>query len=150
MTSDAPSRRAILLALGRQRFSFLESRGARLETDDERYRSVLVYSLPDATFEVEYDWREQAVFVLACRSEGGRRPGGYYMDEGQRVRVQLLEALDNAGLADTALREATRASGPDAMATQLTTYSSVLAGRLDDLIERYDRVFPTRPGTTFM
>lgn len=136
-----------LLTSGTRAFAFLEEKGARLEIDDGADRSTLVYVLPKATVEVEYDWREQAVFVLMCRTIDGARPGGYYMLGGQRVRVHLLQALEGTGLADEAvrasLRSATRRSGLAAMAEELARFSVVLAERFDAVVGRYDRVFPS-------
>ena len=145
MTTEAGEMKRDLLASGKRAFSFLVAKGARVEVDDGAERSVLAYVLPRATFEVEYDWHEQAVFLLVCRTIEGARPGGYYMFARQRVRVHLLQALESAGLADEPLRAelrgATRRSGAAAMADQLAVLSAVLAGHFDAVIERYDRVF---------
>ena len=138
--------RSELLASGRKAYSFLEAKGARVEVDDGAERSVLAYVLPTATFEVEYDWQEQAVLLLVCRTIENARPGGYYMLAGQRVRYQLLQALERAGLLDeplrARLRSGMRRSGADAIGDQLLLSSDVLEECVDVLLERYDRVFP--------
>ena len=146
MTTEAGDMKSELLASGKRAFAFLEKKDARVDVDDGAERSVLVYVLPRATVEVEYDWHEQAVFLLMCRTIEGARPGGYYVLAGQRVRVHLLEALESTGLVDeslrASLRSATRRSGAAAMADQLAVFSAALAERFDAIVERYDRVFP--------
>ena len=149
MTTQSGDSRGQLLDAGTAAFAFLEARGARLQRDDAAHRSVLVYVLPEAAFEVEYDWLEQSVFLLACRTINGDRPGGYYMHEGQRVRVHLTRALEAAELLDGARgerpRREHRRSASDAMADQLRAYAATLESCIDSLLERYERVFPTAP-----
>lgn len=106
---------------------------------------MLAYCLASAAFEVECDWREQAVFVLVCRTVDGNRPPGYYMHEGHRVRVHLFEALAKTHLIDRPtsdrLHAVSRAWGPGAMKAQLAAFSEVLAERFEDLVTKYDLVF---------
>ena len=74
-----------------------------MELDDESLQSTLAYVLPDACFEIEFDWREEAAFVLVCRrTPEGRRPG-YYTHGGLTMRVHLAEALERTGLAEAGL-----------------------------------------------
>ncbi len=43
--------------------------------------------------ELEIDWREFDVFLLIVRAETGRLPKGYYISDGKRCRVHLLNLL---------------------------------------------------------
>ncbi len=117
-----------------------------MEVEDGASRSVVGYALDDSVFEVEFDWSEMAVFLLVCQpGPSGGRPGGYYRDRGQLVRVHLLEALGRAGLADdglrSALRAVTRRSGASAMEAQIALAANTLAEVLAALRDRYGSVF---------
>ncbi len=137
--------RTPIIADERKAFDFLEDRGASVEFQDGGNVTVVAYLLPDACFEVEFDWREEATFVLVCRRSADGRPPGYYAFDQRTMRVHVGEALGRAGLSDAGLRErlksATRESGPDAMKDQLILFASVLHERLHELLRRYDRVF---------
>ena len=54
--------------------------------------------LDDLFVEVELDQREGSAHVLVGPLRGRVRPGGYYLDEGTRVRWHLGTALELAGL----------------------------------------------------
>jgi hypothetical protein len=121
--------------------------GGRLEVDDDPHRTVVAYVLPDACFEVELDWREMAAFGLVCRTVDAGRPGGYYMLEGQRVRVHLLDALQAVGLIDeheaARLRRMNRASGPQAMAHQVASLCDLLRLHQVALAQAIDVLLPS-------
>lgn len=150
MTSEVEGLRSELVALGREAFSFLESAGADVEFEAGANRSVLVYVLGPGAFEVEYDWHEQAVFLLVCRALGGRRSEGYYVHEGRRARVHLYQALEDVGAADEVSRERLRAvarrSGGEAMVAQIRTLAAVLAEHLAAMFDQWDAIFPPIPG----
>lgn len=141
------SDRERLVALARSRFSFLErDRGFRTQVDDRAQRTVLAYVGEPATFEVELDWREQAVFLLVCRTIDGRRPPGYYVHEGRVVRTHLAQALDTGAQRGrqmaAELRKATRRSGTAAMESQIAAAATALHDSLDDLLADFDRILP--------
>ena len=120
-----------IVSYARRRFEFLESEfGARPEADDPDTPSVLAWVMEPNSFELELDWREQAAFLLVARTEGGRRPDGYYMNDGHRVRIHLAEVLGDP----PELRAVVRRSGPEAMREQIDSYASLLeqALRSDD------------------
>ena len=146
LITEADDARFELLASGKRAFAFLEERDATVHVADSVSRSILAYLLTSAAFEVEYDWRERAVFVLACRGDEAARRGGYYTFEGRRARVHLLQALEYARLSDGTLRKKLRAiqrrSGLEAMPSQVEVFATVLEERLDALLDRYDSVFP--------
>jgi hypothetical protein len=132
------------VAAARAAFEFLEEHGARVELEDRPDQSVLAYIYCSLVFEVELNWRERAVFLLVGRAPDGRRPPGYYMYNGKRVRLHLAQALMETGvLGATAverLRTVTRGSGFDAMRSQVPLLAATLEITLDDLIERYDLI----------
>jgi hypothetical protein len=128
-------------------FAFLEDVAARpVEVEDEAWCTVLAYPIGTITVEVELDWRERCAFVLVCRTVDRRRPPGYYMHDGRRMRVHLAQALDGGDEQDRAaarlLRSATSGSGPEAMATQLHSSSSILRERIGKLENRFEELFP--------
>lgn len=116
-----------------------------MEVEDRGDKTVIAYVSDPATFEVELDWLEGAAFLLVVRTIAGHRPPGYYVSEGKRVRVHLVEALRRAGILDSAmerrLKEVMRGSGEDAMLTQLTVFATELRNSLEPLLERIPVVF---------
>ena len=146
MTSDVACGREGLIALAQERFSFLrQERGFRVEIEDRAHTSVLAYVGERAAFEVELDWRERCVFLLVAYLVEGRRPPGYYLHEGRRVRVRLAEALARGGererRAAAALRAVSRGSGPAAMKAQITLFAATLHESLDSLLARFPKIF---------
>jgi hypothetical protein len=148
LTSEA--RRAQVQGLARAELQFLErERGFRPEVVEEPRRDVLAYVGERETFELELDWHEQAAFLLVCLTVDGRRPPGYYVHEGRRVRLQLVEALTLANATDAAgtaaeLRAATRRSGVAAMEEQVRLAASALRSSLDKLLDARSALFPTQ------
>ena len=140
-TSDHQS----VVAEARSAFQFLERRGATIQAEDRPDRTILAYVENPLTYEVELDWREGAAFLLVAQTVNGDRPGGYYTDEGRRVRVHLLEALRKAGVSspenERCLEAVTALSGREAMISQLTTLSSLLQNELGALTENSKRIF---------
>ena len=109
-------------------FSFLETLGNR---SVERLPGItlIAYTMPGYFVEIELDWREQAVFLLVGQLVNGHRPDGYYVDRsGRKARWQLYTALEKAGMRQEAkaLKEATRASGPDAMRRQIAELATTV------------------------
>lgn len=138
--SSAEATSAELEQHAKSAFGFLrDEHGAKFQTERESHRTVLAYLLPAIFFEVEFDWREAAVFLLVGRTiEGRRRPKGYYVDEsGRQVRWHLVAVLDRDGPAyravATDLRQVARGSGPDAMAAQIDRFATALRDVLADL-----------------
>jgi hypothetical protein len=120
-----------IVAHARRRLEFLENEfGARPEADDPDTPSVLAWVTEPNSFELELDWREQAAFLLVARTQGGRRPDGYYLHDGRRIRIHLSEVLGDP----PELRAVVRRSGPEAMREQIDSYASLLeqALRSDD------------------
>ena len=138
--------RGDIVAEARSAFGFLEHAGGRsVEVDDGAWRTVLAYTVGSITIEVELDWREGAVFVLVCRTVNGRRPPGYYMHDGRRMRVQLTDVLDGGNEQDRAaarrLRDVVHRSGADAMRAQVLEYSAVMRGESDRIGSWHERLF---------
>lgn len=132
-----------VLARCQEALSFLEGdRQSRLVLDSTGDRTVRAYVGERLTIEVELDWREGSAFILICRTVRGGRPPGYYVHEGQRVRLHLAEALQRFGdryAADiTALRAATSRTGPDAMIEQVGLGADVLRRSYSDIRDRLD------------
>ena len=122
---------AEIVSYARDRLRYLEAdHGARVEVAEESGQTVIAYVMDPQTFELELDWREGAALMLVARTDNGRRPGGYYMHEGQRVRIHLGEVLDNGGVADQRLaadlRPVVKGSGPKAMEAQIDSYATVI------------------------
>jgi hypothetical protein len=138
------SERNEIIEAARRSFAFLPT-SRPPELDESTDRSVLVYSLADVILEVEFDWREGAVFVLVARPENGGRPGGYYMHEGQRVRRQLTDVLsagdDDQKVLAQRIRAATRGSGTTAMRAQVTANSEALQAVVHRDPQRLNRAF---------
>jgi hypothetical protein len=134
-----------MVSTSRSLFSFLEERGASVEVEHHGDQTVIAYIDDPATFEVELDWLERAAFVLVGRTVEGHRPPGYYVSEGKRTRVQLIEALRKAGLLtpslEQQLKEVMRASGEDAMRIQLKVLATELRNNLEPLLGRMGAVF---------
>jgi hypothetical protein len=128
------SEREEVIEAARRSFVLLPT-GRSPELEESADRSVLVYSLANVILEVEFDWREGAVFVLVARPENGRRPSGYYMHEGRRVRRQLTEVLsagdDEEKVLAERVRAATRGSGLTAMRAQIAANSETLQAVLN-------------------
>ena len=150
MTSEAP--REQVKAVARAELQFLELElGFRPEEREGPRRDVLAYVGEHLTFELELDWQEQAAFLLVCLTVDGRRPPGYYVHEGRRVRLLLVEALTLANAADAAvvavvaeLRAATRRSGVAAMEAQVRLSASTLRRSLDELLDARSALFPAK------
>lgn len=145
MTSDTRTRDEIV-SHAREAFGFLGRAGARPVTADDRSTATtLVYVLDPVTVEVELDWQEAAAFLLIGRTVDGKRPPGYYVHDGKRMRVHLAEVLGSGTDEDRAvaqrLREVTRQSGPDAMRAQIQAYAEALHRLLDRLPEVRERYF---------
>lgn len=140
LNSDAGVRLCALIASAKSAFDFLEDSATGVKVDDDPDRTVLGYVLGEAAFEIELDWREQCVSILFCRTVDGKRPPGYYAHEDRRVRVHLAYVLGKYGDSDRAdakeLKEATRRSGLEAMASQVSVLASTLRRRLDDVLGR--------------
>ncbi len=146
LTSNSPPFRDGLVVSARREFDFLAASGFLVELEDRPDISVLAFIDSRATFEVEFDWREQSVFLLVGRTMGGRRPPGYYVHQGKRVRVHLLQALiEIEALDDFAknqLRRGTRESGAEAMKSQVAMFAEVLRARLSEVLTRIEMLFP--------
>lgn len=145
MTSELPADSGGIVSTARNLFSFLEEHGASVEMEHRGDRTVIAYINDPATFEVELDWLERAAFVLVGRTVEGHRPPGYYVSEGKRVRVQLIEALRKAGLLNPSmerrLKDVMHASGEDGMRTQLKVFATELRNHLESLLGRIAVVF---------
>jgi hypothetical protein len=141
LTSEIEPTRTELEQHAQDAFGFLQREpGANLETARESYQTLLAYTLPALFFELELDWREEAVFLLVGRTVDGRRPAGYYVDpSGQKVRWHLGAVLERGGPAlravATDLRRRTRAagSGRDVMAARIDDQAAALRNALPEL-----------------
>ena len=138
--------RSSLLAHARQSFEFLEPFAGRAAiVDDKSWRSVLAYVIGSITVEVELDWRDQVVHVLLCRTVNGKRPPGYYMHDGRRMRVSLTQALGNGDQKDQAialrLRTVTRQRGAAAIRPKIDVFATELHGVVHRLPEFHERLF---------
>jgi hypothetical protein len=145
LTSD-PHTRGEIVSHARGAFEFLGRAGGRpVAVDDRSTATTLVYVLDPVTVEVELDWQEAAAFLLLGRTVAGKRPPGYYMHDGKRMRVHLAEVLGAGTQEDRAaaqrLRQVTKLSGPDAMRAQLQEYAEALHRLLDRLPEVGARYF---------
>jgi hypothetical protein len=145
LTSEFPADRGGVLSAARSLFRFLEEGDASVEVVHRGDRTVIAYIDDPATFEVELDWLERAAFVLVGRTVDGHRPPGYYVSEGKRVRVQLIEALRKPRLLNSTmerqLKDVMRAAGEDAMRAQLRVLATELRNNLERLLGRIAVVF---------
>ncbi|WP_319462524.1 hypothetical protein [Micromonospora sp. RTP1Z1] len=113
--------------------------GASVAREPDASRTTLAYLMPEAFVEVELDWQEGAVFVLAGRPVNSGRPDGYYVDHrGRKVRWHLVRAVDYSSRPDAAdvaadLRRVTRGSGRDAMVGQIDALAAALRQVLPEL-----------------
>lgn len=135
-----------IVTYSQEAFGFLEGVARRpVEIETESLRTVLVYTGGSITIEVELDWQEWAAFLLLCRTVDGRRPPGYYMHEGKRMRVHFTEALadgtDQDRVIARKLRSVARESGPDAMREQVQEFSAALHGVVDQLADYHEKLF---------
>jgi hypothetical protein len=133
-TSDSPSPSDVV-SVARDRLRFLEADyAARVEVAEEGGQTVVAYVMSPHTFELELDWREGVAFMLVARTTDGKRPGGYYMHDGQRVRIHLGEVLENGTDEDqrleAELRSVAKGRGPEAMKSQIDRYAKVLGQAL--------------------
>lgn len=147
MTTRPRSSRTALVEYAAERLSFLERIGARVQVlPVAGDASRLDYVLPSVTFEMEFDWHEQAAFLLVCRTEAGGAPGGYYVHDGAVVRVHVLEALRKLGLFDPdrsrSIKTVMARSGPEAMRQQIDAYAELLQGTVGELANRASSLFP--------
>lgn len=77
-----------------EQFAFLEKdHGFRPPQISRDPYTVFDYLREPIAVELQIDWREGWVFVLIVRLEGGQLPKGYYMSEGRKVRVHLLNTV---------------------------------------------------------
>lgn len=104
------------------------------------------YVLGPVTFEVAVDWRDEIAELLICRTVEARLHRGYVHD-GKRIRIQLYQALQAAGLLDQETRErirgANRLKGLVGLRAQLEACSAALQANLDTLLSRFDLLFPS-------
>ena len=134
-----------LIDWGRRAFEFLEHRGWSRGSEHHPDMERLTYRGPELSFELELDWREQTAFLLVCRTVDGHLPGGYYSDQGRRVRLHLADALSSTGVltkADAAsFRETQRVRGAAGMRAQIDMFATKLRASLDALLEQSDAIF---------
>lgn len=145
MTSNTLSRDDIV-AYAQEAFGFLKGvAGRSVEIENQSSRTVLAYTVGSITVEVELDWQEWSAFLLLCRTVDGRRPPGYYMHEGKRMRVHLAQVLADGTEQDkaaaTRLRNVTRQSGPDAMRAQVQEFSETLRSVVDRFADYHEKLF---------
>lgn len=135
-----------LVAEAEALFAFLTSRGFRHEFDDDTWIPTLAYARVDVVFEVKLDLRDGVAMVLVCRSVKGKRPPGYYMHQGRRMRLYLSAALQEVGLLDSSRDDAHREDlghgAPEAMLAQLRVESEILETQLDQLLAHVGTLFP--------
>jgi hypothetical protein len=145
LTAELAAERDRVVSAARGLFAFLEERGASVEEEESSDMTVIAYIDDQATFEVELDWLEGAAFLLVARTIAGHRPPGYYVSEGRRVRVHLIEALRKAGLLDAPmerrLKDVMKDSGEDGMSSQLKVLAAELRNNLEQLLGRIAVVF---------
>jgi hypothetical protein len=108
--------------------------------------TVLRYRGRDLGFEVVFDWREAAADVLVVRLDNGAVPsGGYYVDQGTRIRKHLSEVTAQPFPAETRrLRETYKLQHPDRhhrLKLQLDVYADVLRTVAGDVLRRGQAVF---------
>lgn len=132
--------------LAKDRFAFLEARGAARTVEDSPMFCVLSYAMDGFTIEVELDWQEQQSFVLLYRP--GEEPDGndYYLDaRGRVVRIHLAESLERLGLIDSAgvarLKQLAGLTGVESMRDNLERMSVTLQEVYPALASRIDTLF---------
>ncbi len=95
---------------------------------------------PGLVVEVELDVREGVAVLLLSRPVNGKPPSGYYLDEsGRPVRWHLGALLSAIGADATALRDATRATGEQAMDRQVRLGLRLTSQHLTELTAEVSR-----------
>lgn len=144
-TSSDRFDRASIVSTTRTLFSFLEEKGARVVVEPRSGQTTVAYISDPLTFEVELDWRETAAFLLVARTTEKRRPPGYYVHGGKRMRVHLMEALRRSNSlrpeTEKRLKDAMGGSGEQAMLKQLRLFSDELHENLKPLLARSASLF---------
>ncbi len=136
MTDETESRDS-LVAYARESFDFLATHAGRApKVDDGNLGTTLVYVVGSITVEVDFDWRDRVFMVLLCRTVNGRRPPGYYMHEGRRVRtildLALADSPDPRHQAVAArLYSTVRQTGTKAMRPLIDLYATELRAIVD-------------------
>ena len=77
-----------------ERFSFLKDLGLKKVTvKDESGKTKVRFLGQEIGVEIELDWFDVCVYALLVKLENGKLPGGYYLFNGKKVRVPLLQTL---------------------------------------------------------
>jgi hypothetical protein len=89
--------------------------------------------------EVEFDWREEQVFVLVVRLEDGQLPTGYVYG-GMQVRVHLPTMIRDRHWKIIPEVRSPRRRSPS-MAEQVADYKQMIAAYAGRIIDEADRLF---------
>ena len=75
-------------------FSFLKGLGLKkITVKDENGKTKVRFLGQEIGIEIELDWFDVCVYALLVKLEKGKVPGGYYLFNGKKVRVPLLQTL---------------------------------------------------------
>lgn len=99
----------------------------------------------DIGVEVELDWRDLGVNVLAVRLHNGQLPKGYYVEEGRPCRKHIVSLArerkwPNAPPAPRRVR-AHRGSGPRELVQEARTTRELVVGWLDRLEREWPEIW---------
>ena len=116
---------------------------------EDRTQTTVCWLHNHISLELEFDWRENAIFLLVVRLENGNRPNRYYASNGVKCRIHIQEmiARQRWSVDESAISKITTTNAKsgrlsdDSLLILLQAYSALLISVLDSLVEAQHSLF---------